>query len=143
LPSSAYAEIVRLITSCPDPACCDLDVLVVDDDPSVATSTTDILGGEGLAVACVATVDEALQIVKSRTVRSVILDHHLNGEDGDTFLAQCPNVPPVIVVSGLGRDLLAAFRVTHGHHVVASLPKPVPPRLLIEAVNAVLGSSPR
>ena len=52
------------------------------------------------------------------------------------FLRAEPDLPPVIVISGIGRDVLAAFEVTHGNRLFACRSKPVPPTELIALVRA-------
>ncbi|HUY64695.1 MAG TPA: response regulator [Acidimicrobiales bacterium] len=112
-----------------------LDVLMVEDEPGVAWSTAEVLESAGFTVVVTKTVAEALQVVESRDVRSVILDHHVSGEYGETFLALARTHPPVIVVSALGQDLMDTFRAAHSDEVVACLAKPVPPAHLIDIVR--------
>ena len=128
----------RGISGIPDPDTSCLDVLVVDDEPVIAETTTEILQAEGFYAAFASTVEEGLQVLATRKVRSVILDHHLSGEDGEQFLALGRDLPPVIVVSGLGADVLAEFQAAHREQVFACLAKPVPPRHLIEVVRRVV-----
>jgi DNA-binding response OmpR family regulator len=78
-------------------------------------------------------------VLDTRRVRSVILDHHLSGGNGGSFLDQRGHdLPPVILVSGLGGDVLAEIQATRSDQVVGYLTKPVLPRLLIDTVRATL-----
>jgi len=115
-----------------------LDVLVVDDEPEVAWSTAEVLRVEGLKVAIAPTIEAGLQVIDTREVRSVILDHHLAGDDGERFLTMRRHIPPVIVMTGIGRDALADLQATHGERLFACLAKPVPPVKLIEVVKAAM-----
>jgi DNA-binding NtrC family response regulator len=115
------------------------DVLVVDDEPDVASSTADILASAGLAVGVAGTVDDATSMLVAHDVRSVILDHHLVGEDGERFLTQVIDLPAVIVMSGLGRVVLGQLQENYGDRLFACLAKPVPPVTLIEVVRKALG----
>lgn len=117
-----------------------LDVLVVDDEPNVAQTTVEILRSEGLTAVTAATVGDALAVLESRKVRSVVLDHQIAGEDGASFLEKGSDLPPVIVMSGMSRDGLAGLEKSHGDRLFACLGKPVPPRNLIEVVRAAIES---
>jgi len=116
-----------------------LDVLVVDDEPDVASSTADVLRVGGFSVATAATVEEALQLIASREVRSVILDHHLAGEEAGSLLDKSRETPPIIVMSGLGARVLAEFQDAHGERLFACLSKPVSPPDLINVIAAAVG----
>jgi len=115
-----------------------IDVLVVDDDPDVASSSAEIFLADGMMAATAATVEEALKVVATREVQSIILDHQLAGDDGESFLAKGRDLPPVIVMSGIGRDALAELQAAHGERLFACLAKPVPPPELIRVVKAAL-----
>lgn len=117
-----------------------IDVLVVDDQADVASSTADILGYEGLNTTAVGTVDDALRVISTGEVRCVILDHHLVGEDGERLLAVGRYLPPVVVISGMDSDSLAEVHAAHRDRLFACLAKPVPPLKLIEVVRAAIAS---
>jgi DNA-binding response OmpR family regulator len=116
----------------------ELDVLVVEDQPDLASTTAEILHGAGLTAATVSTVDEAVQVLATRDVRCVLLDHHLPGEDGGRFFSEGRDLPPVIVTSGLGPELLAQVQAVRGDQIFACLLKPVAPVELIRAVRAAV-----
>ena len=121
-----------------------LDVLIVDDEPNVAQTTAEILRSEGLTASTAATVGDALEILASRDVRSVILDHQVAGENGAAFLegvGSREKLPPVVVISGMGHDALAGMEAAHGDRLFALLSKPVPPRTLIEVMTAAIESA--
>ncbi|HXX90908.1 MAG TPA: response regulator [Acidimicrobiales bacterium] len=117
-----------------------VDVLIVDDEGDVASTTAEILQRAGHRTAIASSLEEAVQVIASRTVRSVILDHQIADEKAEAFLDSEPTLPPVIVVSGVGRDVLADLELAHGSRLFACRHKPVPPGELIELVDAALAA---
>jgi len=117
-----------------------LDVLMVDDQLNVASSTADVLRSDGLVVETATTVDDALQVIASSDIQCVILDHHLAGDDGGRLLDSAGHLPPVIVMSGMDRDALVEMQATYGNQLFACLTKPVGPLTLIETVRSAIGS---
>ena len=117
-----------------------IDVLVVDDGPNMADTTAEILRSRGFTVAIAATLGEALEVMTACHVRAVILDHSLRGETGVNFMDKGRDLPPVIVVSGMGPDVLQSYKTAYGEQVFTCLAKPVQPLDLIEAVKAALGN---
>lgn len=116
-----------------------IDVLVVDDQPSVATSTADILRSEGFHAETAQTVEDALQVIASSDVGTVIVDHQI-ADNGESLLTRGLDLPPVIVMSGMGRSELAKVQAAHGDRLFACLAKPVPPLDLIEVVRAAIAN---
>ncbi|HUC37410.1 MAG TPA: response regulator [Acidimicrobiales bacterium] len=121
-----------------DPQAVRIDVLVVDDEPDVASSTADILRSGGLVAATSATAEEALEVIAGHEVRCVILDHQLAGNE-ESFLGSGRELPPVIVMSGIGRAAIVRLQATHPADLFACLAKPVPPLELIEIVKRAIG----
>jgi len=114
-----------------------IDVLMVEDEPSVSSTTQEILDAAGLRVTIANTVDDALVVIAGGGVGVVILDHQIAGEDGERFLTQAVGpLPPVIVMSGLGTYVLDRFRAAHAAQIFACLSKPVSPPELIATVRA-------
>jgi len=116
----------------------DVDVLVLDDEPSVASSWADILELAGFKVGVAGSVDEAQDLAARRTVRSVILDHSLVVDEPSVWPLDIAHRPAVILVSGLGRDWLQQTQAQCGHRLFAALTKPVPPDHLIDVVRAAV-----
>lgn len=114
-----------------------VDVLVVEDEPDVASSTADIFRSEGLNATIAATVEEALTVLATYDVRSIILDHQIV-DNGDSLLAEDRHLPPVIVMSGMDRDELEELQNLHGARLFACLTKPVPPSHLIDVVKSAI-----
>lgn len=120
-----------------------VDVLVVDDEPEVASSTADVLRSEGLEVLTAGNLDEARRVLAGRGVRSVILDQQITGAEipgagGESLLGEGLDLPPVIVVSGIGKDSLEELHRAHSDRLFACLAKPVSPFRLIEVVKAAV-----
>ena len=113
-------------------------MLVVDDAPSVAVSTAEILVGAGLDVAVASTVEQAARVMVDRGTRCVILDGSIVDGNEGYVSDQCWGHPAVILMSGLGFHELEAQRRTYGDQIYAYLAKPVAPRKLIEVVEAAL-----
>jgi len=116
-----------------------VDVLVIDDAVDVAESTADVLRSAGLSVATASNVPEARAIVAERHVRAVIVDHSTGEWAGSAPEPLPDTAPPVIVVSGMGRDNIEELEARHGDCLFACLAKPVSPGTLIEVVRAALG----
>ena len=112
-----------------------LDVLVVDDDPSVAESTADILEAAGLSAEFAVSVSEARRVISDRAVRSVVIDHLLAEEGPASVELDLQSVPSLIVVSGLRPAEVAGPREVRGRAVAAFLAKPVPPDELVAVVR--------
>ena len=53
------------------------DVMVVDDDENVGTSTAEVLRSDGLREALAVTVEEARELLERGQVGCLIFDHHL------------------------------------------------------------------
>jgi DNA-binding NtrC family response regulator len=116
-----------------------IDVLIVDDDPAVAVSTAAVLESAGLVALVAPSLDAAEAVLATTAVGAVILDHNLGAS---RLGPDCPvrsEHPPVIVVSGIGRDALDCLRREHGGRLFATLAKPVAPRRLIDVVERAVG----
>jgi DNA-binding response OmpR family regulator len=116
-------------------------VLVVDDRPDEACSTAQVLCSVAFNTAIATTVQVALQVMATHDVRSVILDHHLVGDDRESFLERGRVLPPVIVVSGMGRDAVAELHAVHGDQLFTCLTKAVAALYLIEVVSFAIGNA--
>jgi CheY-like chemotaxis protein len=116
-----------------------LDVLVVDDRPDEACSTAGLLCSAGFSTAIATTLEVALQLMVTHEVRSVIDDHYLVDDDGESFLERGRDLPPVIIVSGIGGDAVAELQAVHGDQLFTCLTKPVAPLDLIEVLSFAIG----
>jgi DNA-binding response OmpR family regulator len=115
-----------------------IDVLVVEDEWDVASTTAEILEQAGFRAEIASTLDEALAFTARYQVRSIVLDHQLADDDAGAFLDTATGLPPVVVVSGVGRDVLAELEEAYGAQLFACRSKPVPPPELIEVVRAAV-----
>ena len=100
-------------------------VLIVDDDPDIATALTDLLLHEGYHVETVGTGTQAVALVQRERYQGALLDIGLPDMDGLTvlkaFLAHDP-VLPVIVLTAFGKAELAVEALNRG--AFAYLTKP-------------------
>jgi DNA-binding response OmpR family regulator len=113
-------------------------ILVVDDEPRIATLVRDVLEHAGFAVVVAADGDAALRAVDLRSPDLVVLDLGLPGRDGIDVIRELRRASaiPIVVLSArddevdklLGLELGADDYVT----------KPFSPRELVARVRAVL-----
>ena len=81
-------------------------ILVVDDDAGVREGVRVLLEGEGYAVATAADGAEAIEKLRARPVRLILLDLAMPGVDGWQFLARRESESgfpraPVVLLSGM------------------------------------------
>jgi len=89
-------------------------ILIVDDETGIRQSLTSILQEEGYQVEAVASGEECLQVIESKSVDVVLLDVWLPGMDGlGTLerLQQTGSPPMVVMISGHG-NIETAVRAT-------------------------------
>ena len=84
-----------------------LDILVVDDEPDIRELIAGVLGDEGYSARTADTAESALEEVRARTPRLVVLDVWLQGSGMDglsllKYLKSIDPILPVIVISGHG-----------------------------------------
>ncbi|MCA8892418.1 MAG: sigma-54-dependent Fis family transcriptional regulator [Hyphomonas sp.] len=96
-----------------------LDILVVDDEPDIRELIAGVLGDEGYSVRTAATAEAALEEVRTRTPRLVVLDVWLQGSgmDGLSLLKYLKSIDPllpVIVISGHGNIETAVAAIRRG-----------------------------
>lgn len=115
------------------------DVLVVDDDDAVRSSSADILRDAGYAVAEATDGHEALQLLQTLEIGMVLLDIRMPGMDGIALLEALENHPPVVICSAFSLDAEAQRRVAG--KVALQLQKPVDPSRLLKVVADTLSVS--
>lgn len=96
-----------------------IDILVVDDEPDIRELIAGVLGDEGYSVRTAETAERALDEVRARTPRLVILDVWLQGSgiDGLSVLKYLKSIDPllpVIVISGHGNIETAVAAIRRG-----------------------------
>ncbi|HUC37173.1 MAG TPA: response regulator [Acidimicrobiales bacterium] len=109
-------------------------VLVVDDEEDVRSSAADILRGEGYDVVEACDGEEALQLLRRRSVSVMVLDVRMPRRDGIAVLDALAQPPPAVVVSAYCLDPSTKRRL--GKKIAAFLKKPFPPMRLLEEVAA-------
>ena len=96
-----------------------LDILVVDDEPDIRELISGVLADEGYAVRTAETAERALEEVRTRTPRLVVLDVWLQGSGMDglsllKYLKSIDPILPVIVISGHGNIETAVAAIRRG-----------------------------
>jgi two-component system, NtrC family, nitrogen regulation response regulator NtrX len=93
-----------------------LDILIVDDEPDIRELIAGVLSDEGYGVRMAENAERALEEVRTRTPRLVVLDVFLgSGMDGLSLLKYLKSIDPllpVIIISGHGNveTAIAAIR---------------------------------
>ncbi len=95
------------------------DILVVDDEPDIRELIAGVLGDEGYSVRTADTAERALDEVRTRTPRLVVLDVWLQGSGMDglsllKYLKSIDPILPVIVISGHGNIETAVAAIRRG-----------------------------
>ncbi|MEH6742924.1 nitrogen assimilation response regulator NtrX [Hyphomonas sp.] len=96
-----------------------LDILVVDDEPDIRELIAGVLGDEGYSARTAETAERALEEVRARTPRLVVLDVWLQGSGMDglsllKYLKSIDPILPVIVISGHGNIETAVAAIRRG-----------------------------
>ena len=96
-----------------------LDILVVDDEPDIRELIAGVLGDEGYSARTADTAESALEEVRARTPRLVVLDVWLQGSGMDglsllKYLKSIDPILPVIVISGHGNIETAVAAIRRG-----------------------------
>jgi DNA-binding response OmpR family regulator len=114
------------------------DVLIVEDDSTVAEVVARYLERDGFEVTCVGDGGAALSIVADKSLDLIVLDIMLPGIDGlETCRRLRASTPtPVIMLTALGHESARIAGLELGADDY--LTKPFSPRELVARVNAVL-----
>jgi CheY-like chemotaxis protein len=118
------------------PRTLDVDVLVVDDDAAVRTSTGEVIASCGYSVMEAVDGQEALELLGELAVGIMILDIQMPRLSGLALLDQLDDPPPVV--------LLSAFESPetddrHDANVVRHLHKPAAPDDLLVTIAGAIG----
>src|ERR1700694_208084 len=114
-----------------------VDVLVVDDDEAIRSTSAAILRGSGYSVAVAEDGDAALSFLGQREVGVVLLDLRMPRRDGFSVLEELTAPQLVVLVSAYSVD--EATRARADSKVVTYLEKPVQPERLVDTVATTLG----
>ena len=103
------------------------DILVVDDEPDIRELIAGVLGDEGYSVRTADTAERALDEVRTRTPRLVVLDVWLQGSGMDglsllKYLKSIDPILPVIVISGHGNIETAVAAIRRGAYYFIEKP---------------------
>ncbi|HUR24455.1 MAG TPA: response regulator [Candidatus Thermoplasmatota archaeon] len=118
-------------------------ILVVDDEPDILFSIKLLLerSPKGLQVVTAASGVEGLDVLRSRDIDLIVSDFKMPGMDGIEFLLQAhqlkPDVPRVMFTAYADAEL--ARRAVAEAFVQGFLAKTMPPRELVQRVEAILG----
>jgi CheY-like chemotaxis protein len=98
-------------------------VLVVDDDPAIRGLVADALRGEGFSVDLAAHGREALEAMRARRPKAVVLDLMMPVMDGFTFIETCHKEQlcdgvPIVVISAI-QDALRRIQEVPVHACMA------------------------
>lgn len=119
----------------------DLDVLIVDDHEAMRTLIARVLTRAGVArVRSAANGADALAALRERPASLVLADQNMPGMDGLAFISAVRadpkhGAPKIAMVSGQASAEHAEAARAAGADAV--LVKPVSPRALLEAINAL------
>jgi CheY-like chemotaxis protein len=113
----------------------EIDVLVVDDDEGVRTTTAEVLRRSGYQVAAVEDGLAAATLLRALPVRAMVLDLALPRLDGLHLLDDLDDPPRVVLMTARDYDDDVLAR---RDKVVSYLRKPVNPGTLVEEVAHAL-----
>ena len=114
-------------------------VLIVDDEPGILTTLSDILSDEGYRTITTSSGEEALDLYRERTPDLVFLDIWLADRDGLETLEALREIDPeaaVIMMSGHGTASTAARSIKMGAHDY--LEKPLSYGQAVDAASGAL-----
>lgn len=113
-------------------------VLVVDDDPGLASLLAEYLGSRGFDVEVVGSGEDALSRIPRGGLDLVVLDVMLPGADGFEVLSHIRRIGslPVIMLTARGEDMDRIVGLEMGADDYLS--KPFNPRELLARIKAVL-----
>jgi CheY-like chemotaxis protein len=112
-------------------------VLVVDDEEAVRASVADVIRTVGYTVIESSDGEDALRLLSTMRFHAIVLDLHMPRLGGVALLSALPKPPPVVVLSGY--ELEEESRRQVGRAIVTYLRKPVPPRVLLDALADAVG----
>jgi PAS domain S-box-containing protein len=112
-----------------------IDILIVDDDPHLCETLTDILGEEGYNIHSTSQASEALHLIESESVNGMLVDLKLDDMNGISLLRKVKEIKPyiwVLIITGHSSIDSAIESLNQGAE--GYLPKP----LNINEVKAII-----
>lgn len=116
-------------------------ILIIDDELAVRQSVATVLQTYGLSTRGCASAAEAMEKLKSWQPDCIVLDVRMPHMDGITFqklLAQTPDSPPVIIITGHGDIAMAVGAIKNG--AFDFIEKPIDDEVLVASINAALSA---
>jgi CheY-like chemotaxis protein len=115
-------------------------LLLVDDEPRLRDALAGLLRDHGYPVVAAGSVADALGVLRRDPVRALVTDVVMPGEDGLSLIRKVRRDPvwrrlPILALTGFGH-LVAAEARAAGADLL--LEKPVPGRLLVAAIHALI-----
>ena len=111
-------------------------ILVVDDEEPVRASVADVIRTVGYTVIESSNGEDALRLLSTMRFHAIVLDLPMPRLSGIALINAVPKPPPVVVLSGF--ELEEESRRQVGPAIVTCLRKPVPPRILLDALSDAL-----
>ena len=138
--STVPAQPARPSRQAPEPARAAASVLVVDNDPGMASSLQELLGRWGFAVVIAASAEQAIGQAQAHDFDLLLLDYHLDhGRTGLQLLQQLRKsrcLAPVILISA---DHAADLKNAAAEAGCDLLHKPLKPLALRSLINRLVG----
>jgi two-component system response regulator HydG len=114
-------------------------VLIVDDDFETRVGLAELLAEAGFHPTSVASLDDALRILRTTQQDFLITDFRLGDSNGLQLMAHCPERIPTIMLTGLmDRDLESEATREGAVYIL----KPVSPSVLVQQIRNMLGGTP-
>ena len=143
-PDRVHPQVATEVPLSTDSSLDELQVLVVDDEADARTLLVTLLEQQGATVTAVATVSEALAVLKHRRPDVLVSDIGMPGEDGYALIrqvraqsAELGGQIPAIALTAYARveDRIRLLKAGFQLHI----PKPVEPSELVEAIANLAG----
>jgi CheY-like chemotaxis protein len=117
-------------------------VLLVDDEPAILSSLSQLLAGEGLQVTAFASAEEAWSWVQDQEVDAAVLDVLLPGMSGIQLASLlAARHPQVALVLSSGHGLTSLPPELAQHRRLALLQKPYPVKALLQLLQELLAKA--
>lgn len=115
-------------------------VLIVDDDPSVASLLARLIGLRPYDCLTAGSADEALAILESEHIQVVVSDECMPGTKGSELLGiirrKWPEIQSILLTGHATVD--TALRAVNRGEVLRILTKPCPADILLDAIDAAV-----
>ncbi|MEK6766524.1 MAG: response regulator [Planctomycetota bacterium] len=102
-----------------------LSVLIVDDDPNIGDTLTDVLNAKGYDAGFVTSGREALSIIKKKNIDAILLDIRMPGMNGVETLKRIKGQSPltsVVMITAYAEDELVNHARANGALHILSKP---------------------